>query len=292
MGGRVCTFRCSWSASRSDLIAMSTAVRAHLVSLQTDKVIPTPPYVHLHVTLVITDSSMPRPEYFGLASGDVVPRVILTTYESMRRASSSKPSAKTNANANLKSESGSVSRSPSVKDATATPSPSSWLWSWWSWWAGASDVWTPHQGLRSGGRAALFVNQSKTHLKLEFNSLNYLAALPGLDRDGAAEARAQTQTQTQEHLVKIFSADGLDDAKLEEIFGKGHVKWTLRKEWDAYPSTFSLSVSIFPACSLARSLEESLAVRAVSSRRSPKHAREERSSTLLKPNSATLHSEL
>lgn len=48
------------------------------------------PFVHLHVTLLTTSRPSPNPEYFGLGSQDVVPTTILTSDESVRRASEKK----------------------------------------------------------------------------------------------------------------------------------------------------------------------------------------------------------
>jgi prenylcysteine oxidase/farnesylcysteine lyase len=59
---------------------------------------------------------------------------------------------------------------------------------------------------------------------IQFNSLSYLRALNTTEEGGE-----------QEHVVKIFSAEELSDAKLEKIFGQDQVKWIHRKVWDAYP---------------------------------------------------------
>ncbi|SPO29591.1 related to Prenylcysteine oxidase precursor [Ustilago trichophora] len=48
------------------------------------------PFVHLHVTLLTTSRPSPNPEYFGLGSQDAVPTTILTSDESVRRASNKK----------------------------------------------------------------------------------------------------------------------------------------------------------------------------------------------------------
>jgi prenylcysteine oxidase / farnesylcysteine lyase len=46
--------------------------------------IPPQPYVHLHVTLLTTRDNQMKAEYFGLSSGDYVPRTILTTSQGMQ----------------------------------------------------------------------------------------------------------------------------------------------------------------------------------------------------------------
>ncbi|KAF8349812.1 Prenylcysteine lyase-domain-containing protein [Amanita rubescens] len=47
--------------------------------------IPQQPYIHLHVTLLTTTSPTPNPAYFSLSSTSDAPRVILTTYEGVRK---------------------------------------------------------------------------------------------------------------------------------------------------------------------------------------------------------------
>ncbi|EST09280.1 Prenylcysteine lyase [Kalmanozyma brasiliensis GHG001] len=44
------------------------------------------PFVHLHVTLLTTSRTSPRGSYFGMGENDAVPRTILTSSESVRRA--------------------------------------------------------------------------------------------------------------------------------------------------------------------------------------------------------------
>lgn len=53
------------------------------------------PFVHLHVTLLTTSRPSPNPEYFGLGSQDAVPTTILTSDESVRRASNKKKPVET-----------------------------------------------------------------------------------------------------------------------------------------------------------------------------------------------------
>ncbi|GAK66192.1 FAD/NAD(P)-binding domain-containing protein [Moesziomyces antarcticus] len=59
---------------------------ADITLLNTPERVKAKPFVHLHVTLLTTTRASPRPEYFGLGSQDVVPRTILTSDESVRRA--------------------------------------------------------------------------------------------------------------------------------------------------------------------------------------------------------------
>jgi len=59
---------------------------------------------------------------------------------------------------------------------------------------------------------------------LEFNSLSYLESID-----------SKEEGNDKEHIVKLFSTSELSDAKLEDIFGQGEVKWVHRKQWDAYP---------------------------------------------------------
>ncbi|PWN36762.1 uncharacterized protein FA14DRAFT_140693 [Meira miltonrushii] len=59
---------------------------ADITLLNTNAVIPTPRYVHLHVTLVITKADQPNPAYFGRGEKDVIPNSILTSHASVRKA--------------------------------------------------------------------------------------------------------------------------------------------------------------------------------------------------------------
>ncbi len=63
---------------------------ADITLLNTPQRVRGKPFVHLHVTLLTTSRASPRPEYFGLGAQDAVPRTILTSSESVRRASSDK----------------------------------------------------------------------------------------------------------------------------------------------------------------------------------------------------------
>ncbi|KAN0064303.1 hypothetical protein ACQY0O_002494 [Thecaphora frezii] len=59
---------------------------ADITLLNTDRRVAKPPYVHLYVTVLTTTAKTPNPEYFGFGRGDEVPRTILTSDESVRRA--------------------------------------------------------------------------------------------------------------------------------------------------------------------------------------------------------------
>lgn len=62
-------------------------------------------------------------------------------------------------------------------------------------------------------------------LRLDFNSLNYLAKLP-YQRKG---------TSSRDHVVKIFSPQPMTDGQLDSLFGTETIGWIYRQEWDAYP---------------------------------------------------------
>ncbi|KAJ1025100.1 hypothetical protein NDA16_002607 [Ustilago loliicola] len=63
---------------------------ADITLLNTPERVKGNPFVHLHVTLLTTSRPSPNPEYFGLGSQDAVPTTILTSDESVRRASEKK----------------------------------------------------------------------------------------------------------------------------------------------------------------------------------------------------------
>lgn len=60
---------------------------ADITLLNTEQRVKSHPFVHLHVTLLTTTAHSPDPRYFGLGIHDTVPKTILTSDESMRRAS-------------------------------------------------------------------------------------------------------------------------------------------------------------------------------------------------------------
>lgn len=60
---------------------------ADITLLNTRERVKGKPFVHLHVTLLTTSRPSPNPEYFGLGSQDAIPTTILTSDESIRRAS-------------------------------------------------------------------------------------------------------------------------------------------------------------------------------------------------------------
>lgn len=51
------------------------------------------------------------------------------------------------------------------------------------------------------------------------------------------EIPSPTAPDEKEHVVKLFSPQELSDGQLNEMFGEGTIRWTFRKEWDAYPCT-------------------------------------------------------
>ncbi|EPQ27775.1 uncharacterized protein PFL1_04520 [Pseudozyma flocculosa PF-1] len=59
---------------------------ADITLVNTDRRIPRPPYVHLHVTLLATTAKSANPLYFGFGKADDVPATVLTSAESVRRA--------------------------------------------------------------------------------------------------------------------------------------------------------------------------------------------------------------
>lgn len=58
---------------------------AEITLLNTHAVIPAPPYVRLHVTIVITKSDQPDPAYFGRGEKDKIPTEVLTSHISVRK---------------------------------------------------------------------------------------------------------------------------------------------------------------------------------------------------------------
>lgn len=71
---------------------------ADITLLNTPERVKGKPFVHLHVTLLTTSRPSPNPEYFGLGSQDAVPTTILTSDESVRRASEKKKPTDDNGN--------------------------------------------------------------------------------------------------------------------------------------------------------------------------------------------------
>jgi len=63
---------------------------ADITLLNTPERVRGKPFVHLHVTLLTTSRPSPNPAYFGYGSQDSVPTTILTSDESVRRASNKK----------------------------------------------------------------------------------------------------------------------------------------------------------------------------------------------------------
>jgi prenylcysteine oxidase/farnesylcysteine lyase len=76
-------------AERRDYDAVVIAAPYHTsqISLPADlsSLIPTQPYIHLHVTLLTTAAATANPEYFGYKPGYKVPTTILTSLDGLRR---------------------------------------------------------------------------------------------------------------------------------------------------------------------------------------------------------------
>jgi len=95
------------------------------------------------------------------------------------------------------------------------------------------SVLTTGSGWRKGGKQP------------DFNSLSYLRRIarePAPNNDTApsflhATLNASTpeDAAASDYLVKIFSQAAVTDERLSQLFGPGTIKWTYRKEWDAYP---------------------------------------------------------
>jgi prenylcysteine oxidase/farnesylcysteine lyase len=158
--------------------------QAGITLLNTHTVIPTPEYVHLHVTILVTDSQQPDPRYFGRGEKDAIPNSILTSHIALRKEKEEKEREKRRKDKNKDGKQQRMVR-------------------WWPWNGGNGEKRGPH---------------------LDFNSLSYLS-----------EITARDDETKKEHVVKLFSAQRLSDEQLDAIFGPGRVRWTYRKEWDAYP---------------------------------------------------------
>jgi len=70
-----------------DAVVMAAPYHTSQISLPADlsSLIPTQPYVHLHVTLLTTTAPTPNPVYFGYKPGSKVPTNIMTTLDGLRR---------------------------------------------------------------------------------------------------------------------------------------------------------------------------------------------------------------
>ncbi|TCD60722.1 hypothetical protein EIP91_009628 [Steccherinum ochraceum] len=75
-------------------------------------------------------------------------------------------------------------------------------------------VLTTAEGIRQGKKAP------------EFNSMTFHGKIGRKDGE---------ERDVEEHLVKVFSDEKVEDDWLEEMFGKGQVTWTYRRLFEAYP---------------------------------------------------------
>jgi prenylcysteine oxidase/farnesylcysteine lyase len=77
------------SQGKQDYTAVILAAPFHssdiVVPSAISEQIPKQPYVHLHVTLLTTTSEYPNPEYFALSPSSKPARMMLTTYEGVRK---------------------------------------------------------------------------------------------------------------------------------------------------------------------------------------------------------------
>jgi len=70
-----------------DAVVIAAPYDTSQISLPADlsSLIPTQPYIHLHVTLLTTTAATPNPVYFGYKPGHKVPTTILTSLDGLRR---------------------------------------------------------------------------------------------------------------------------------------------------------------------------------------------------------------
>ncbi|MCO5590077.1 hypothetical protein L7F22_044046 [Adiantum nelumboides] len=149
---------------------------ADITLLNTNVVIPTPNYVHLHVTIVITKADQPNPAYFGRGEKDAIPNSILVSHTSLRKAEEEEEKRK------KKKENGKEGR-----DGGGTNNKRKAKW--WPW---------------SGG------DDKKRGLKLEFNSLTYLEKIPSRTEDGKEDHIVKIfspERLSDEKLNEIFGQD-------------------------------------------------------------------------------------
>lgn len=88
------TDRVSVLVARSHELHFSSLLNPSPFPLSHKQTIPTPDYVHLHVTLLVTNASHPSPAYFGRGKADDVPTTVLTSASAVRRASQGKAGPK------------------------------------------------------------------------------------------------------------------------------------------------------------------------------------------------------
>lgn len=148
---------------------------AEITLLNTNAVIPTPSYVHLHVTLVITRANQPNPAYFGRGEKDVIPNSILTSHASIRKAKEEEEKRK------KKKGEGKEGKEKNEKAKTK----------WWPW---------------SGG------DDKKRGPKLDFNSLTYLGTIPSRTEDGKEDHIVKLfspERLSDDQLNDIFGQDNV-----------------------------------------------------------------------------------
>jgi prenylcysteine oxidase/farnesylcysteine lyase len=70
-----------------DAVVIAAPYHTSQISLPADLslLIPTQPYIHLHVTILTTTAATPNPVYFGYKPGHKVPTTILTSLDGLRR---------------------------------------------------------------------------------------------------------------------------------------------------------------------------------------------------------------
>lgn len=147
---------------------------AGITLLNTNAVIPTPSYVHLHVTIVITKADQPNPVYFGRGEKDVIPNSILTSHTSVRKAKEEEEKRK------KKKEDGKGNAKDTNNKGKAK---------WWPW---------------SGG------DDKSRGPKLEFNSLSYLAKIPSRTEEGKEDHIVKLFSPdrlSDDQLNEIFGQD-------------------------------------------------------------------------------------
>lgn len=68
--------------------APSTLPSINFINSHIPSKVPTLPYVHLYVTILVTNATNPRPEFFGV--GETIPKSILSTFEPFESGKSKK----------------------------------------------------------------------------------------------------------------------------------------------------------------------------------------------------------
>lgn len=101
--------------------------------------------------------------------------------------------------------------------STTSPSPNATYFNMKEGDKVPTQVLTTWEGVREG-----------KNVKLEFNSMTYHGVLR--TKEGEAFKGKDGSAQEPEYVVKIFSAQRVEDDWLEMMFGRGRVGWVLRKE--------------------------------------------------------------